>query len=55
MLGRAYFEPAAGAPLPLLGSYAAVAVGVSVAALVLLGVWANGLLAAFGAARLLPG
>ena len=56
VLGPAYFAPAGeGAPAPLLGWWAAAGVAVSVAALVLLGVWANGLLAAFGAGRLLPG
>ena len=56
VLGPAYFEPP-GTPdaLPVLGSWAAIGVTVSVAALVILGVWANGLLAAFGAGGLQPG
>lgn len=56
ILGPAYFEPdTSPEPRPLLGRWAAVGVAVSAVALVLLGVWANGLLAAFGASRLLPG
>lgn len=53
VLAPAYFEPAA-EPLPVLGAWAAVGTGVSVAALIGLGIMADGLLGAFGASRLLP-
>jgi NADH-quinone oxidoreductase subunit N len=59
VLGPAYFEPAPGTPapepLPLLGSWAGVAVAICAAGLVVLGVGADALLEALRAARLLPG
>lgn len=54
VIGPAYFEPATAAPLPVLGSRAAVAVVTSAGALLVLGIGANVLFDAFGAARLLP-
>ena len=58
VLGPAYFETAAGpaaTPLPVLGQWAALGVGVAGVGLVVLGVWAEWLLRAFAGARLLPG
>ncbi len=55
VLAPVYFDECAGAPLPRLGAWAAASVAIATAAVVLLGVWANGLLAAVRAARLLPG
>jgi NADH-quinone oxidoreductase subunit N len=55
VLAPVYFDDAPGAPLPTLGSLAASGVAIAAAAVVLLGIGANGLLAAVRAARLLPG
>jgi NADH-quinone oxidoreductase subunit N len=55
VLAPVYFDDAPGAPLPTLGSLAAGGVAIAAAAVVLLGIGANGLLAAVRAARLLPG
>lgn len=65
VLGPAYFERPTGdapdhaasgaaAPLPVLGTWAAGGVAVSVGAVVAFGVWAGAVLGAFGTARLLP-
>lgn len=53
ILAPAYFEPAA-EPLPVLGRWAGTATALAVAALVVLGIVANPLLAALAPARLLP-
>lgn len=58
VLGPAYFgasEPQQSAePLPMLGPWAAVAIGVSAAAVVIFGIWAQPLFRTFDAAGLLP-
>ncbi|MDQ2665144.1 MAG: NADH-quinone oxidoreductase subunit N [Gemmatimonadota bacterium] len=55
VLAPVYFDEPQGAPLPRLGSWAASGVAIATAAIVLLGVWANGLLGAVRAARVFPG
>jgi len=65
VLGPAYFagEPARTAgttaatedAMPLLGFWAAAGVAVSVAGIVVLGIWVDPLMAAFRVSRLLPG
>ena len=55
VLKPVYLDEHSGGPLPRLGSWAMTGVAIATAAVVLLGVWANGLLGAVRAARLLPG
>ena len=59
VLEPAYFRPGASEPaqesLPLLGSWAAVGIAISVVGVVILGVGADALFAALRAVRLLPG
>lgn len=55
VLAPAYFEPAPDAPRPMLGRWAALGVAAGTAGVVGLGVWADPLLRAFRASRLLPG
>ncbi len=55
VLAPVYFDKPQGGPLPRLGSWAAGGVAIATAAVVLLGVLANGLLAAVRAALILPG
>lgn len=54
VLAPAYFESAE-APLPVLGRWAALGVGGGALGVVAIGIWADPLLHAFRAARLLPG
>lgn len=55
VLAPVFLDEPPGTPLPRFGSWAAGGVAIATAAVVLLGVWANGLLAAVRAARVLPG
>jgi NADH-quinone oxidoreductase subunit N len=55
VLAPVYFDDSPAEPLPTIGPWAAGGVALATAAVVVLGLWANGLLAAVRAARLLPG
>ncbi len=55
VLAPVFLDEPPGTPLPRFGSWAAGGVAIATAAVVLLGVWANGLLAAVRAVRVLPG
>ncbi len=55
VLAPVYFDEAPGGSVSTVGAWVAVGVTIATVAIVLLGIWANGLLAAVRAARLLPG